>query len=118
MSVAVGCRSPRPWAGRSLAGDRARSSRWTPRPARVATSSSRSTAGARRWRREAPVMAVFVWVVVALALWHFAVLVPDRFWGGGGGSPPAAVLGGGGSGVLFAQPGGPPPNPPRAGGEG
>jgi hypothetical protein len=25
---------------------------------------------------------VFVWVMVALAVWHFAVLVPDRFRGG------------------------------------
>jgi hypothetical protein len=27
-------------------------------------------------------MAVLVWVMVGIALWHFAVLVPDRFWGG------------------------------------
>jgi hypothetical protein len=26
-------------------------------------------------------MAVLVWVMVGIALWHFAVLVPDRFWG-------------------------------------
>jgi hypothetical protein len=27
-------------------------------------------------------MAILIWVMVSLALWHFTVLVPDRFWGG------------------------------------
>jgi|SRR5215211_1302760 len=27
-------------------------------------------------------MSVLVWVMVAIAFWHLAVLVPDRFWGG------------------------------------
>ena len=27
-------------------------------------------------------MSVLVWTMVSIALWHFAVLVPDRFWGG------------------------------------
>jgi len=27
-------------------------------------------------------MAALVWVMVGLALWHFAIFVPDRFWGG------------------------------------
>jgi hypothetical protein len=27
-------------------------------------------------------MAVLVWVMVAIAFWHFTVLVPDQFWGG------------------------------------
>lgn len=27
-------------------------------------------------------MSVAIWVMVGIALWHFAVLVPDRFWGG------------------------------------
>lgn len=27
-------------------------------------------------------MAMLVWVMMGIALWHFAVWVPDRFWGG------------------------------------
>ena len=27
-------------------------------------------------------MAAVVWFTVGLALWHFTVFVPDRFWGG------------------------------------
>ena len=27
-------------------------------------------------------MSILVWTMVGIAVWHFAVLVPDRFWGG------------------------------------
>jgi hypothetical protein len=27
-------------------------------------------------------MAALVWFTVGLAIWHFTVLLPDRFWGG------------------------------------
>jgi hypothetical protein len=27
-------------------------------------------------------MAALVWFTVGLALWHFTVFLPDRFWGG------------------------------------
>lgn len=27
-------------------------------------------------------MAVLVWFMVGIAIWHFTVFVPDRFWGG------------------------------------
>ena len=27
-------------------------------------------------------MAVLVWVMTGLAIWHFTIFVPDRFWGG------------------------------------
>lgn len=27
-------------------------------------------------------MAVLVWFTMGVALWHFTVFVPDRFWGG------------------------------------
>ena len=27
-------------------------------------------------------MAALAWVMMGIALWHFAVFVPDRFWGG------------------------------------
>jgi uncharacterized membrane protein YeaQ/YmgE (transglycosylase-associated protein family) len=27
-------------------------------------------------------VSLVVWVMVGIALWHFTVFVPDRFWGG------------------------------------
>ena len=27
-------------------------------------------------------MSMVVWVMMGIALWHFTVFVPDRFWGG------------------------------------
>ena len=27
-------------------------------------------------------MAMVVWVMMGIAIWHFAVWLPDRFWGG------------------------------------
>ena len=27
-------------------------------------------------------MGMVVWVMMGIAIWHFAVFVPDRFWGG------------------------------------
>ena len=27
-------------------------------------------------------MSLFVWMMMGIALWHFTVFVPDRFWGG------------------------------------
>ena len=27
-------------------------------------------------------MAILAWLMMGLALWHFAVFVPDKFWGG------------------------------------
>jgi hypothetical protein len=27
-------------------------------------------------------MAMLVWVMMGIAVWHFTVFVPDRFWGG------------------------------------
>jgi hypothetical protein len=27
-------------------------------------------------------MALFAWVMMGLALWHFTIFLPDRFWGG------------------------------------
>jgi hypothetical protein len=57
-------------------------------------------------------LSAIVWVMVGIALWHFAVLVPDRFWGGIMGAFIAAVLGGLASGYLLPVPGVPPDNPP------
>ena len=57
-------------------------------------------------------MSVFVWVMIGVALWHFAVLVPDRFYGGIIGALIAAVAGALISGYLLPFPGVPAPNPP------
>ena len=27
-------------------------------------------------------MGALVWVIIGLAIWHFTVFLPDRFWGG------------------------------------
>ena len=53
-------------------------------------------------------IALIVWVMVGIALWHFAVLVPDRFLGGIIGAFLAAVAGA----FLLPTPGVPPGNPP------
>ena len=38
-------------------------------------------------------MSMLVWVMVGIALWHFTVFLPDRFWGGIVGAFVAAVVG-------------------------
>jgi uncharacterized membrane protein YeaQ/YmgE (transglycosylase-associated protein family) len=38
-------------------------------------------------------MSLLVWVMVGIALWHFTVFLPDRFWGGIVGAFVAAVIG-------------------------
>jgi hypothetical protein len=38
-------------------------------------------------------MAILAWVMMGLALWHFTIFVPDRFWGGIVGAFAAAILG-------------------------
>jgi hypothetical protein len=38
-------------------------------------------------------MALLVWVMVGLALWHFTVFLPDTFWGGIVGAFCGALLG-------------------------
>ena len=38
-------------------------------------------------------MAVLVWSMMGIALWHFTVFIPDRFWGGIVGAFVAAFLG-------------------------
>jgi hypothetical protein len=39
-------------------------------------------------------MAAVVWFTVAVAIWHFTVFVPDRFWGGIVGALLGAIAGG------------------------
>jgi ABC-type xylose transport system permease subunit len=38
-------------------------------------------------------MGAFAWIMMGLAIWHFAIFVPDRFWGGIVGSFLGAVFG-------------------------
>jgi outer membrane lipoprotein SlyB len=38
-------------------------------------------------------MAALVWVMMGIALWHFAIFVPDHFWSGIVGAFVGAVLG-------------------------
>ena len=38
-------------------------------------------------------MSMLVWVMVGIAVWHFTVFLPDRFWGGIVGAFVAAVIG-------------------------
>ena len=57
-------------------------------------------------------MSILIWAMVGLALWHFAVLVPDRFWGGIIGAFLAAVAGAIASGYALPTPGIPTNNPP------
>jgi uncharacterized membrane protein YeaQ/YmgE (transglycosylase-associated protein family) len=47
-------------------------------------------------------MSLFVWVMMGIALWHFTVFVPDRFWGGIVGAFVAAVIGAVVSGFCIA----------------
>lgn len=47
-------------------------------------------------------MGVIAWVATALALWHFAIFIPDRFWSGIVGSFLFAVVGGVLSGFVLS----------------
>ncbi len=38
-------------------------------------------------------MAMFAWVMMGLAIWHFTIFIPDRFWGGIVGVFLAAIAG-------------------------
>ena len=38
-------------------------------------------------------MGILVWTMVGLAVWHFTIFLPDRFWGGIVGAFVGATLG-------------------------
>jgi uncharacterized membrane protein YeaQ/YmgE (transglycosylase-associated protein family) len=38
-------------------------------------------------------MSILVWIMMSIAIWHFTVFVPDRFWGGIVGAFLAAIVG-------------------------
>jgi hypothetical protein len=46
-------------------------------------------------------MAALVWFVVGIALWHYTVFVPDRFWGGIVGAFLGAVAGAMVTGAIY-----------------
>jgi hypothetical protein len=69
-------------------------------------------AGSNASNRRAMALSVLVWAMIGIAFWHFAVLVPDRFWGGIIGAFLAAVAGALVSGFLLPGPGASPENPP------
>ena len=47
-------------------------------------------------------MALLGWVMMGIAIWHFAVWLPDRFWGGIVGAFVGAVIGSVLTGLLFS----------------
>jgi hypothetical protein len=57
-------------------------------------------------------VSVLVWVLIGIALWHFTVLLPDRFHGGIIGAFLYAVGGAVATGFALPEPGVPPDNPP------
>ena len=57
-------------------------------------------------------MSVFVWIMIGIAIWHLAVLVPDRFYGGIIGAFLASLAGALAFGYLLPVPGVPSHNPP------
>jgi hypothetical protein len=57
-------------------------------------------------------MSVLVWILIGMALWHFTVLLPDRFYGGIIGALIAAVTGAVVTGYALPTPGVPADNPP------
>ena len=46
-------------------------------------------------------MAMFAWVMMGLALWHFTIFLPDRFWGGIVGAFLGAIVGAVLSGLIL-----------------
>jgi hypothetical protein len=47
-------------------------------------------------------MAALVWIMVGLAIWHFTIFLPDRFWGGIVGAFLGALAGGFLFGLLIS----------------
>ena len=59
---------------------------------RQATDESRAARSTGAQEARSP-MSMLVWVMMGIAIWHFTVWVPDRFWGGIVGAFLAATLG-------------------------
>ena len=46
-------------------------------------------------------MAMFAWIMMGLAIWHFTIFLPDRFWGGIVGAFLGALIGSALFGLLI-----------------
>jgi len=46
-------------------------------------------------------MGAFAWVMMGLAIWHFAIFLPDRYWGGIVGAFLGALVGAFVTGLLI-----------------
>jgi hypothetical protein len=46
-------------------------------------------------------MAMLAWVMMGIAIWHFAIFIPDRFWGGIVGAFVGAIAGAALCGLLI-----------------
>lgn len=46
-------------------------------------------------------MGLLAWVMMGLALWHFTIWLPDRFWGGIVGALLGAIAGAVGVGLII-----------------
>lgn len=47
-------------------------------------------------------MSMLVWVMIAIAIWHFTIWLPDRFWGGIVGAFLMAIAGSALFGVIVS----------------
>ncbi len=47
-------------------------------------------------------MGMLAWVIMGLALWHFTIWLPDRFWGGIVGAFLASIAGGIATGIVIS----------------
>jgi hypothetical protein len=47
-------------------------------------------------------MGLLAWVIMGLALWHFTIFLPDRFWGGIVGAFLASIAGAIATGILIS----------------
>ncbi|HTR88858.1 MAG TPA: hypothetical protein VMG62_01960 [Solirubrobacteraceae bacterium] len=48
-------------------------------------------------------MAMLGWVMMGLAIWHFTIFLPDRFWGGIVGAFVGALIGAVLAGLIIAS---------------
>jgi ABC-type Fe3+ transport system permease subunit len=47
-------------------------------------------------------MGLLAWVIMGLALWHYTIFLPDRFWGGIVGAFLASIAGAIATGILIS----------------
>jgi hypothetical protein len=64
----------------------------------VNSAAGASTGGTDEWTGS--LMAAVVWFTIAVALWHFTIFLPDRFWAGIVGALLGAISGGMISGAI------------------